>query len=194
MPRKVDSDSRRASMAAAAAKLIAESGIEGAKLRDVAAAAGWTTGALTHYFPDKRDLLLMAMQSSLDHLQGKHVEALTPDTDELRLLLETALPLDKDRVGHWRVSLTMQMQSWADPEMSAALKKALRRWRRRIATLLVERIASGGFRADLDPEHTADRLIALVNGVAIQAMYDPERWPKRKQLAFLDEFLADLSA
>ncbi len=34
-------------------------------MRDVAAEAGWTTGALTHYFSDKRVLLMAVFQDSL---------------------------------------------------------------------------------------------------------------------------------
>ena len=33
--------------------------------QEVAAEAGWTTGALTHYLADKRELLLTTFQSSL---------------------------------------------------------------------------------------------------------------------------------
>ena len=58
MPKVVDIQERRAELAAAAAQLIARAGVGAATLRDVAAEAGWTTGALTHYFADKRELLL----------------------------------------------------------------------------------------------------------------------------------------
>ena len=65
MPKVVDIDERRAELAAAAAQLIARAGVGAATMRDVAAEAGWTTGALTHYFADKRELLLFTFRSSL---------------------------------------------------------------------------------------------------------------------------------
>jgi hypothetical protein len=37
-----------------------------------------------------------------------------------------------------------------------------------------------------------DGMIALVDGVAMQSFYDPERWSPDRQLAFLDEHLARL--
>ena len=64
MPRVVDVEQRRAELTDATARLIAKSGIGAATMRDVAAEAGWTTGALTHYFTDKRDLLLHTFRAS----------------------------------------------------------------------------------------------------------------------------------
>ena len=65
MPKIVDVEQRRAELADAAARLIARSGIEAATMREVAAEAGLTTGALTHYFADKHELLLTTFQASL---------------------------------------------------------------------------------------------------------------------------------
>ncbi|MET0910334.1 MAG: TetR family transcriptional regulator, partial [Ilumatobacteraceae bacterium] len=50
MPKVVDIQERRAELAAAAAQLIARAGVGAATMREVAAEAGWTTVALTHYF------------------------------------------------------------------------------------------------------------------------------------------------
>ena len=57
MPRVVDVEERRQELTDAAARLIARAGIGAATMREVAAEAGLTTGALTHYFADKRELL-----------------------------------------------------------------------------------------------------------------------------------------
>ncbi|HEY8532671.1 MAG TPA: TetR/AcrR family transcriptional regulator [Micromonospora sp.] len=193
MPKIVDPDDRRADLAAAAARLIATVGLDNVRLKDVAAEAGWTTGALTHYFPDKRSLLVMAMTTSLDQLQGRKETAVGADGDEFRWLLEQALPLDEERIRHWRVTLTLIVQSWSDPELNEIKLKAFRRWRRRIVTLLAEGQKSGRFLPDLDPEETADETIAVVDGVATLAVFDPDRWPAERQLAFLDRHLARIS-
>ena len=50
MPKVVDVEQRKTELAAAVARVIARSGIEGASMRQVAAEAGWTTGTLVHYF------------------------------------------------------------------------------------------------------------------------------------------------
>lgn len=192
MPKIVDPDDRRAALAAAAARLISTHGLD-VRLRDVAAEAGWTTGALTHYFPDKRALLKMAMTTALEQLQGHKQRMVAQDGDELRWLLEQALPLDEQRVQHWRVNQAFFVQSWNDPELTEIRLRAFRGWRRRIVMLFAEGRDGGRFRGDLDPEETADETIAIVDGVATQALYDPDRWPAERQLHFLDRHLARLT-
>ncbi len=193
MPKIVDADDRRAALAAAAARLISTVGLDKVRLKDVAAEAGWTTGALTHYFPDKRALLMMAMTTALDQLQGRKESIVDERGDELRWLLEQALPLDDDRRQHWRVSQALYVQSWGDPELTEIRVRAYRRWRRRIVDLITEAMASGRISTDLTAEDAADETIAIVDGVATQALYDPERWLPERQLRLLDRHLAALS-
>jgi AcrR family transcriptional regulator len=194
MPRKVNGEERRAALADAVVRRIAAAGMEGTKLRDVAAEAGWTTGALTHYFADKRELLKLAMASSFERLHGRSVAELKAGGDELQILLEQALPLDPDRTAYWKVTLAFYVQSWSDPEFAGILKQNLRDWRARIVTLLGAATSSGRFRAGLDGERTADELIALVDGIAMQALYDPARWPASKQRTMLLDQLKQLHA
>lgn len=186
-------DERRADLAAAAIRVIADAGLEGTKLREVASEAGWTTGALTHYFSDKRELLKLAMEASLEYLQSRHLADIAARGDALSVVLEQALPLDEDRLRHWKVTLALTTQAWNDQELAQIKRRAYRRWRRSIAAALSEGIAAGKYRRDLDPESTADELIAVVDGVALQALFDPERWPAAKQLDFLSRHVAGLA-
>ena len=76
MPRVVDHEARRAEVAAVAADLIARRGLDGVSVRDVAAAGGYSTTVVTHYFASKRELLLHAYRSAGTateaRLRGKH--------------------------------------------------------------------------------------------------------------------------
>ena len=124
MPKVVDIEQRRNELAEAAAQLIARAGVGAATMRDVAAEAGWTTGALTHYFADKRELLLYTFKSSL---AGRHVargrrRELAPK-DELLESLEGALPLDEARRRHWMVTIAFCAQAAGDDELSEAQRK-----------------------------------------------------------------------
>ncbi|MFN9711886.1 MAG: TetR/AcrR family transcriptional regulator, partial [Alphaproteobacteria bacterium] len=61
MPKQVDAESQRLSIAEAAIRVIGDGGLENARLRDVARSAGVTTGAVTHYFDGKDAVLLAAL-------------------------------------------------------------------------------------------------------------------------------------
>ena len=58
MGRAVDHDERREIFAGAALRVIMRDGIAGLTVRAVAKEAGFTTGALTHYFHSKDQLLM----------------------------------------------------------------------------------------------------------------------------------------
>ena len=98
MPKVVDIEQRRAELAEAASRLIARAGIESATMREVAAEAGWTTGALTHYFSDKRELLLTTFQASLANRRSQRpTDADADPVRQLRASLGSqALPRSAD--------------------------------------------------------------------------------------------------
>ena len=115
MPKVVDADQRRIELADAAARVIAREGIDGASLREVAAEAGWTTGALVHYFANKQELLAFTLQTSLDRRRSRHADraAMSP-SEALHAVLLSALPITPETTLHWIVTLAFAAQSSAD--------------------------------------------------------------------------------
>jgi len=180
MPKVVDADERRAEITDAAARLIARAGVGAATLRDVAAEAGWTTGAITHYFDDKRELLLRTFEASLDHrlsLRVQRESAQEEPIDALRSSLEGALPVDAASRQHWLVTIAFCSQATGDEELARAQRDAYREFRDHISRLVVEAGLADGAHADL----VAERLIAAADGIAIQALFDPQHWSARRQ-------------
>lgn len=187
MPKIVDVDARRAELAAAAARVITRVGIGGASMREVAAEAGWTTGTLVHYFRDKRELLRFTLETSLDQRRARRADRSTlPPDDALRETLLGALPLDAESRGHWLVTVAFCAQADGDADLARIQRDAYRDFRANVAELVG---ASG--RAQRDASATeAERLIAAVDGVALQALFDPDSWPPERQITALDAVLA----
>ncbi|MBA3508847.1 MAG: TetR/AcrR family transcriptional regulator, partial [Thermoleophilaceae bacterium] len=75
MPKVVDHEQRRTEVAAAARAAIADRGLDGATVRDIAAAAGVSTGVLAYYFRDKDELLLQALRDSYEAAAGRMLRA-----------------------------------------------------------------------------------------------------------------------
>lgn len=190
MPRVVDVEQRRAELTDATARLIARSGIGAATMRDVAAEAGWTTGALTHYFSDKRELLLHTFRASLEHRRARRVAFTDDPLAALRDSLEGALPLDEDRRRHWMVTIAFCAQAAGDPALATAQRDAYREFRLRIASLVA---ACDPTTSPADAIAIAEQLITVADGIAIQALFDPETWPADRQLAALHSTLAPTS-
>lgn len=186
MPRIVDVEARRDELAAAAARVIARAGIGGASMRQVAAEAGWTTGTLVHYFRNKRELLRFTLETSLEQRRAErpHRQSLEPD-QALRATLVGALPLDDRARLHWMVTIAFCAQAATDPELARIQRDAYRDFRAQVA----DHVAAAGRAADAGSVAEAERLIAVVDGIAIQALFDPDSWPPEHQLAALDTAL-----
>lgn len=197
MPKVVDIEERRAELAAAAAQLIARAGVGAATLRDVAAEAGWTTGALTHYFADKRELLLFTFRASLARRHAAREARPAHSAGEALIQsLEGALPLDDDRRRHWMVSIAFCSQAAGDDELATAQRDAYRDFRSHVAELCA---LAGWVSPAADTPGAvesavalAERLIAAADGIAVQALFDPASWPPERQIARLHESIDPL--
>lgn len=187
MPRAVDVDERRIELAAAAARVIARAGLGGATMREVAAEAGWTTGALTHYFADKRQLLQFTLETSLEGRRAQNAgrRELAPEA-ALRAALVPALPFDEQARLHWIVTVAFCAHAVGDAELAGIQRDAYRTYRDDIAKM----VTGAGRGRGAAAQREAERLIAIVDGVALQALFDPESWPAARQLAVIDDALA----
>jgi AcrR family transcriptional regulator len=189
MPKIVDVDQRRLELASAAARVIACEGIAGATMREVAAEAGWTTGALLHYFANKRELLQFTLGASLDERRSRRAgRASLGPHEALRLALSSALPLDEVARLHWIVTVAFAAQATTDAGLAEIQRDAYREFRDHLTELLDETDHGASSPDALRVE--AERLIALVDGTALQALFDPDGWPPERQLAALDAGMA----
>jgi AcrR family transcriptional regulator len=193
VPKVVDVEERRHALADAAARVIAHAGLGGATLRDVAAEAGLTTGALTHYFADKRELLIFTLQASLERRRAAHPRARTDDAlNDLGVLLDGVLPISEDSRLHWMVTIAFASQAAGDAELAEVQRTAYRSFRRSVAQLVTRAVEQGRLPATTDALTEAESLIALADGIAVQALFDPDTWPADRQRQHLHRTLAAL--
>ena len=75
MPRVVDHEERREAIAEATWRVIERAGPDGANMREIAREAGYTTGVVTHYFRDKRELMAFAFGLMVDRSMARVVGA-----------------------------------------------------------------------------------------------------------------------
>ncbi len=187
MPKVVDHDERRERIAEAAWRVIEREGPDGANLRRIAREAGYTTGVVTHYFRDKRDLMAFAfglvVERSTSRMAGAAAEAGAEGA------LAQLLPLDEERRRETTVWLALMGSSLSNPDLAAELRRRYRRARE--ATLPMFREALAEAQAG-DPDDVADELLAAVDGITVDALTDPERFPPERQMALLRRALARL--
>ena len=180
MPKVVDHDERRERIAEAAWRVIVREGPDGANLRRIARETGHTTGVVTHYFRDKRELMAFAFGLVVDRSTSRMARAAAEAgiTEALAQLL----PLDEERRRETTVWLALMSASLTDPDLAVELRQRYRRARE--ATLPMFRTALEKTHGE-DPDDVADELLAVVDGITVDALTDPERYPPGRQLALL---------
>lgn len=195
MPKEVDHDARRRELADSAIRVIAREGLAATTLAMVAAESGWSIGSIRHYFPTKNGLI----ESALWRVGERVDERIRRRTAggmrlaDLRTAAVELLPLDAAGREESRVWLAFAAQAAVEPELVAAAHDAARRLQGPLADRFRAAAESGELRPDLDPEHEADRLRVLRDGLDLQLLTVPRRSSKKWALRILDEHLAGLT-
>lgn len=181
MPKIVDHEARRRHVAEIAATLIARCGLEGTKVRDIAALAGCSTSIVSHYFHSKHELLLSAYRLCMERTSSR-VDAATGAGRPLAEILSGVLPLDEERMDSWRIWLAF----WGLATTDEAFLIEQRQRSREAVDLFHRAIISTGRIVEGEGSFLiAQALLSAAAGIATQAVYDPERWPADRQREIL---------
>ncbi|MBT4521154.1 MAG: TetR/AcrR family transcriptional regulator, partial [Halieaceae bacterium] len=125
MPKIVDHEQQRRELSATVAQVVANNGLEQTTLRVVAASHGCTKGMVQHYFADKEELLLAALNYVEDCCEAR-MPAAGPELTGLALLqsrLYVQLPLKEDILQEWRVRLAFNTRAAFSDEMRSVLSQ-----------------------------------------------------------------------
>ena len=152
-----------------------QKGFYKASLADVASAAGITAAGLLHHFKTKEALLveLLAQRDLIDW----------------QIATGGARPRGRAMLQHFVDTMARNMTRPVTTQMYAVLSAEgvteshpARQWfldrydslRLALSTALIEAGADGDIAADLDADATAIAIIAVMDGLQIQWLYDPE--------------------
>jgi AcrR family transcriptional regulator len=184
----VDHNERREEIAEAAWRVIERDGPEAASMRGIAREAGYTTGLITHYFADKRELMAFAFGLMVNRSAARMVES--GEKSGVAGALTEILPLDRERRRETTVWLALMGASLTDPELAAELRQRYRQAREAMLPIFENTFAEAA--TGEEPEDVADELLAVVDGITVDALTDPERYPPDRQLALLRRALRRL--
>lgn len=192
MPAVIDHAARRAALAEIAAELVATGGAEAATVRAVATAAGFSTKAVTHYFPDKRALMLLTYRHAALSSKARTDASQPDDAGDVAALLHALLPTDPTVERDWRVWFSFWGMAIADPEFAAEQRLRMRAFVGQIADCLAGDPRYSHLAAD-DRPIIASELLAALFGLVTQVIFDPETWPPDRQIVAIDNALARIA-
>jgi AcrR family transcriptional regulator len=191
MVRRTDHNERRQLFAAAALRVIMRAGVGGLTVREVAKEAGFTTGALTHYFRSKDQVLIEASEYSADLVRPRmERKALESDAlSALRGVIDEALPITRTVRGYWRIWFGFWERAAYNPAVAKVMRARYDEWRGRLAVLIRRAQSEGAAPANFDPDLAAQELVALVDGISIQVLLGTGRIAAPRQREIIDNWI-----
>ncbi len=97
--------------------------------------------------------------------------------DDVLACTDALLPLDDERRTDWAIWLAFWGMAVSDPGFSREQRRRVRSTRQFLGAVIENAAAAGELPEDTDAEWMAAELLTAVNGVAVQAMFDPLTGP-----------------
>ncbi|WP_149261085.1 TetR/AcrR family transcriptional regulator [Actinomadura sp. K4S16] len=172
MPKQVDHVSRRRLIAEAVCSLADERGLEGVTLRDVAARAQVSMGAVQRCFRTKEEMLVFALghisERINERVQARLVRspAQSPGTALGHAVTEVSLLREEHR-AEARVWLAFVAQAAVSTPLADTLKRNYAALQEAFTSLISE---AGEAAASLDPQREARTLLALADGLTTHVL------------------------
>lgn len=172
-------DEVRTRVLAAAARVVAERGLAGASLDQVAAAAGFTKGAVYSNFASKDELFLALLDEQVTRRVASVEAALRAAPDLPAALAAVAGELTRPDPAEQLLLVEFWSRAVRDPQVRAEFVAFRRDLRARIADVAAHFLAERpGAAAGWDPESLALVVVTLANGLALEGVPDPGAVPE----------------
>ncbi|MCI1859232.1 MAG: TetR family transcriptional regulator [Sporolactobacillus sp.] len=183
----MDQIKRREKVAEACWRVIKHKGIEQASVREIAREAGLSVGALRHYFSSQQELFIFSMELVTEKV-GKRIEKLTftgePIADAIQILSQV-MPVDAQRRLEMEAWYAFTSKALHDPDLQAMSRKMYEDMYRG-CWLVVDRLSAA---SDKVKRSETDHLYALVDGLAVHTILQPELMTAQRALTIVEHYL-----
>ncbi len=167
MPR-ASGEARRAQILAASGRLVRQRGFSTTRLADVAGELGLSAPLIVYHFGTKDELMAATLaaeaSAELERMERIVSSRARPAAKIDRIL---RMSLGPASVADWGMWIDAWGEGLRSPVMSRLLAELDERWQRSIAAIVEEGRAAGDF-VVADPEVSAQRLVALLDGYGVQ--------------------------
>src|SRR5262245_33345956 len=172
MPRRSNTEERRAQITGALVKVMAKRGYDGAAVADIARAARLTPGLVHYHFGSKQEILLEALRDLVARHDARLEERLAraggDPAGEVGAFIDFHLGLgadaDPEALACW---ILLGGEALRQPRIRVEYEKALRGWVDRLAGLIRRGVEQRAFRCD--PPAAASALVAAIQGYFVLA-------------------------
>jgi AcrR family transcriptional regulator len=173
-----DSTDRRSRILEAAAQVISERGVDGARLADIAEAADVSLGLVQHYFRHRDRLLAEVFRREEERISERWSSVVDPSADPLERLvdyLRLSSPTGSDNaVRAFQPGWSFWLEFWSkanrDERIRAEVAGIYESFGELFRRAIADGVAQGMFELHGSVEDVADRIISEIDGTAIRTL------------------------
>jgi AcrR family transcriptional regulator len=179
----------------AACELIAERGIGGARIAQIAKAAGVSTALVHYHFQTREILLAETLDYAFDLASAVRLRPAGDNGDggsaakRLADVVEQSLPTTDPGRREWQLWAELWLGAARDPSLRPIAAQMYARYRTWIAAAIAEGVAAGEF-ASVDAVKTADLAMALIDGLGLRVLLGDPSMPLDQARERIGEILA----
>jgi AcrR family transcriptional regulator len=159
---------------AAAVERIATDGIDDVRIARIAMDAGVSTSLVHYHFETREALLEQALEYSFelagDVRIGEEEGDVPNHTRRLAAMIDQCLPYPGELERDWILWVELWLRAVRHTELRPTAARLYGRMRRWFAQAIAAGVEAGEFDAGVDPERTADRVLALCDGFGVRAL------------------------
>lgn len=190
MPKLVDHDARRRSIVAATWRVIARRGLDGVNMRDIAAEAGYSNGAVGYYFAGKDEILRMSFEHVLDETNDRiraSLQGLT-GVQALRCMCREIMPMASETRLEARIAIALWQRALNDADLAEVNNAALDRWRQELMHHWQAAIDDAEL-PYVDVRAHVDMLMTMLVGLQVTVALGHGRVEHGQQMALVDTLI-----
>ena len=177
----------------AVANLIAEHGIDGMSMRQVADAAGLSTGTINYHFRNKQTLIAAAMDYVYSLPAGRDALKNKPALEQIRHAVSIFSFTTEGHRRWWRFWLEYAARAARDQELMDSHNDRYSGQRQYFRALFEAGKESGELRPDVDVDDAVDSLLALIDGLATHQIINSRSVSPERAAYLLDRFIDGLA-
>ncbi|BCJ93908.1 HTH-type transcriptional regulator PksA [Anaerocolumna cellulosilytica] len=197
MPKIINYDNQKESIAEAAWRVIKREGIENASVRNIAKEAGISSGALQHYFSSQVQLLEFAMNMVFERVEDRFTrisnEISSVTLENAKKILWNLMPVNEEQELEMEVWLSLTVKAFHESSLNKISKSTYEAIHLIILTLLKQLEEAGLLKKGLKLSMEAKRLHILLDGLSLHRMVSPDTMTSDVFHSILDQHLRELT-
>jgi TetR/AcrR family fatty acid metabolism transcriptional regulator len=166
---------RKNQIVQATVECITKHGYHNFSMQDVARKAGVSKGIIHYYFLNKDDLMMSVLDKVASDIEKILQDEMVAVQDPLRKI-EIFLEVSMDVVRNTREYYQVNMDFWTQINQKEAVRTVIathyKKLRKTCERILQEGIEAGVFQS-IDANEYASFIIALIDGISLQWLFDP---------------------